>query len=316
MSASPKRLGKRWRLRVLALAAFALLGGSLAAASAASAATVYDNVPSPLPGNLPSLGYEANSTSEFGGLVGLAGTERYNPDVTVTMSSWACQTGSGTSCTTTPGATFSHPITLNLYHVLPSGEPGGLIGTRTQTFNIPFRPSADPNCPTPSQWSTNPGSESASNCFNGLATNITFSAPGLSLPDQVIVALAYNTTHYGYHPIGGTGGPYDSLNVGLRAPPSVGTLPRPDDAYLNSSWSGAYCDNGTAGTGFLRLDTGCWTLQPAVRVDAVNAAGPPGPPGPSGPSGGVKGATGKSKCKRSRHTHKRQRRCHHKKKHH
>ena len=52
-----------------AIAAGALI---LAAAGAANAATVYNNIPGPLlPGNLPSVGTEAYSTSELGGLVQL-----------------------------------------------------------------------------------------------------------------------------------------------------------------------------------------------------------------------------------------------------
>ena len=65
------------------------------------------------------------------------------------MSSFGCESGTwnGSDCVTTPGATFSHPITLNIYNVGPSNSVGSLLGTRTQTFNIPFRPSADDtNC--------------------------------------------------------------------------------------------------------------------------------------------------------------------------
>ena len=72
--------------------------------------------------------------------------------------------------------------------------------------------------------------------------------------------------------------PYDSLNVGvgdgdtntLAGEPTVGTQPTPDDAYLYSSWTGAYCD-GSLGTGTFRLDAGCWTgYQPLFKVTATD----------------------------------------------
>ena len=98
------------------------------------------------------------------------------------------------------------------------------------------------------------------------------------IPDDVIVSLAYNTTHYGYSPIGesapcysSSGGcGYDALNVALDGnSPSICSQPRPDDGWLNSTWGGAYCDGGAGGTGTFRLDAGCWTgYQPQLRLKA------------------------------------------------
>ena len=52
-------------------------------------------------------------------------------------------------------ATWSHPITLNIYSFVP-GAPlntmGTLLGTVTQMVTIPWRPVADPTCPTPTAW--------------------------------------------------------------------------------------------------------------------------------------------------------------------
>ena len=56
-------------------------------------AIVYDNIASPQPGNVPSVGYEATSAAEFGGQIQLGGTARQNPTVTVLLSSWGCQAG-------------------------------------------------------------------------------------------------------------------------------------------------------------------------------------------------------------------------------
>jgi hypothetical protein len=295
-----KRHGSLRRARRLTVGLVFALGGMFAAAASANAANVYDNVPSPLAGNYPSLGYQANQTAEFGGQVRLAGTARQDPTVTATMSSWACQSDPSATCTTTPGATFSHPITLNIYGVLPSGEPGTLISSVTQTFNIPFRPSQSAVCGD-RRWSQD---GTASTCFNGFANNITFNLAGrgVTLPDRVIVALAYNTQTYGEQPIG-TDGPYNSLNVGLSGPPTVGSLPRVDDAYINSANDNnqQYCGNGGPFNAF-RLSEGCWwdsapgagDLQPMVEINATTTGGPAGPAGPSGTTGatGAAGANG------------------------
>jgi hypothetical protein len=254
----------------LVLALSAILATS---AASANAALVYDNIPTPLPGNLPSQAYEATQTSEFGGQVQFAGTARRNPTVTVTMSSWGCQSGHwySNNCATARGAGFTHPITLKVYAVGPGNTVGYLLATRTQTFRIPYRPSADPTC-TDGRWRASP-----TQCYNGKAANITFNLSSLTLPNKAIVSVAYNTTHYGYAPIGespacftsSAGCGYDSLNVGVTAPPTTGSDPLPADAYLNSSTGGQYCDGGAGGTGTFRLDAGCWTgSQPAVRVKA------------------------------------------------
>jgi hypothetical protein len=266
-----------------AVALVAVVAACVAAsAGAGTSTTVYDNIPSPQPGNVPSMAFEATSTSEFGGAVQLAGTQRQNPTITVLMSSWGCQSGNWYSgdCVTTPGSTFAEPITLNLYDLNPDGSVGSLITTSTQTFNIPYRPSADPTDCTAGTWY----SAADDACYNGYAAPISFTLTGLTLPDQFIVSVAYNTTHYGYSPYGeatacytSSGGcGYDSLNVGLAPGPTVGTAPRPDDAYVNSTWGGAYCDSGTSGTGTFRLDSGCWTgYQPAIRVEAQYVNTPP-----------------------------------------
>ncbi len=173
---------------------------------------------------------------------------------------------------------------------------GALIATQTKTFAIPYRPSAEPLCSGGSAWSPDGGVT----CFNGFATKIAFDALSVPIPDDVVLTVAYNTTHHGYAPIGESapcytesgGCGYDSLNVGLRGAVTLGAQPRPSDAYLNSTWGGAYCDAGFGGTGALRLDTGCWaTYQPNFKVEATATTGPAGPVGPAGPTGGT-GSTG------------------------
>ena len=263
------------KIRVLFLL---LLLFSLCAAQALAQGTpIYDSIPDPLPGNVVSLGYEATSTREFGDRVRFSpASGRRVTTVVQTMSSWGCESGTwfGGDCVTTPGANFMHPITLNIYQVGAGNAPGALIRSVTQTFAIPYRPSADPSCMGGRWRDTVSGT-----CFNGFAANVTFdlSALNLVLPDEVIYSIAYNTTHHGYAPIGEAaacftepgGCGYDSLNIGLDGATTVGTNPAPDDAYYNSTHGPNYCDGGAGGVGVFRLDAGCWTgFKPSVRFNA------------------------------------------------
>ena len=253
--------------------------------TASTAGSVYDNIPVPTPGNLSSEAFEAQSASEFGSAVTMTSLSVANPVVTVLMSSWGCESGNwfNGNCATTPGATFSEPITLNIRAIGPAtagSAPGGLLLTQTSTFNIPYRPSADPTHCTGAdagKWY----SAADGKCYNGFATPITFHLTGHLFTNTVVVSVAYNTTHYGYSPYGeGTacyasdgGCGYDSLNVALSSPPSVGSDPRPSDAYLNSSWPGAYCSPANPGVGSFVADPGCWTgFQPAVRIQTGSVA--------------------------------------------
>ncbi|MER3394041.1 MAG: hypothetical protein RIA38_03640, partial [Microcella pacifica] len=99
--------------------ALAVTGLTIAAASPAAAApaVVYDSIPEAQPASYPSLGYQAQATWEFGDYVLLDGGNRAVSDVTISLTSWACETGQWNlgDCETTPGSTFSHPVTMNLY---------------------------------------------------------------------------------------------------------------------------------------------------------------------------------------------------------
>lgn len=245
-----------------------------------TAGTVYNDIPVPTPGNVLSEAFEAQSASEFGSAVTMTTSSLTDPVITVLMSSWGCESGhwfDGT-CATTAGATFSEPITLNIRAIGPASAgsaPGALLLSQTQTFAIPYRPSADPvHCigANAGKWY----SAADATCFNGFATPVSFQLTGHLATNTVVVSVAYNTSHYGYSPYGeatacytSSGGcGYDSLNVGLSSPPSVGSDPRLADAYLNSSYSGAYC-GPNPGVGSFVADPGCWTgLQPAIRIQA------------------------------------------------
>ena len=208
-----------------------MLSVLLSAATSAAIAderTIFNSVPSPLPPNVVSRGPEAYAFREIGdAIVFPNGTGGTLTTVTVVMSSWGCTAGNwftaGTCVTNPKGATFSQPITMNIYAVddTNSAKPkaGPLLATVTQTFDIPYRPSSDTGHCDGTAW-FNPKD---GNCYHGLAKAITFDFSGkkLSLPSQVLVGVAFNSTHYGPSPLGEgkscfhttQGCPYDSLNV-------------------------------------------------------------------------------------------------------
>jgi len=209
-----------------------------------------------------------------------------------------------TVCATTPGSytvepgitvpTFSQPLTMNIYasNGATPPEPGALIATLTQTFQIPYRPPSDVvHCGgTPWYSAANGGT-----CYNGLANLVTFdfTSLGIQLPDQIMASVQFNTSTSGYHPLGTStacysspaGCPYDSLNVsadnGVPGVVAIGTPIDPDGIYASYVTSGApyACTGSPAQThpGSFLLDTGagCWTANhPEILVDA--AFTPPG----------------------------------------
>ena len=212
-----------------------------------STTTVYDSINSPMPPNVPSLGFQATQTSAFGDRVQLSPGARRLTSFTVMMSSWGCETGGGATCSTTPGATFDHPLTLTLYDSAPGTATG--IGTQvltqTTTFSIPFRPSRDATCAGGTAWRA-----SDNNCYNGFATPVTFDFPALpTIPTNLVWTMSYNTSNYGPSPIGPTctnNCAYDSLNVGLSTLPSTiaGVDLDPTSAVANSANSGTNCAGG------------------------------------------------------------------------
>jgi enamine deaminase RidA (YjgF/YER057c/UK114 family) len=247
-----------------------VVGSGTVARAAPDAAAVYDSI-GVAPGNVASLGFEATSTSEFGDRVQVGPGPRELSSVTVLMSSWACETGGWTGptpCVTTPDATFAHPLTMTLYSDNGTGTPGGVLTSMTMTATIPYRPSADSvNC-TGGRWFN------GTTCYNGYAAPVTFSFPiGTVLPSRFIWAIAYNTTHHGYNPVGaapcGTNCPYDSLNVGaatLTPKPAKGTDVDSSGVFMNSSGAGFYCDGGAGGVGVLRLDDSCWASNRPMAI--------------------------------------------------
>jgi len=217
------------RLLIAASLVVAALGITAGAALAGGTKTsvIYDSsAKDGPPSNLPSAGPEAYAFSKMYEGITFAGGPRKLSNVTVTLSSWACVSGTwfAGDCSTPAGATFSQPVTLEIY----DSTGTSLLASSTQTFNVPYRPSASPKCGD-GRWY----SSGLKQCFNGLADDVTFGFSGnVTLPDSVVYAISYNSTHYGPNPIGesascfGTvaGCPYDSLNIALSTSPSIGTL--------------------------------------------------------------------------------------------
>lgn len=246
---------------------------------------IYDSTVTPLPAALPSVGPEAYAFNEFGDEVSFAGSNRNLATVTVTLASGACEQGSGlnSSCSTTPGDTYSMPITFNIYNV--SGDTlGSQITTLTQTFDIPYRPSADTVHCTDGKWYDSTGGK----CHSAIDANITFdfSAQGVTLPDTVVYSIQYSTTQFGPSPHGfgaacyptdiysQPGCFYDSLNIALSPAVVVGSKPYPDTVWWDTIYSYNYCDGGATGT--FRLDSpgggsnACWGgYVPAVQFTAT-----------------------------------------------
>ena len=225
MGANAQRTG-RFGVGVAVVAGVLLVVGAGAAGAAAGPGPVprtqaaFDSLPSPVPGNYPSLGYQATRTAEFGDLVELApGTGRVVSAITVGMSSWACQsdlTDPSGPCVSAAGATYQHDLTLTVYAVDTTGTapaPGAVLWTGTLDAAVPYRPSTSPECTARSSrgwWSA-----TESRCYSGYAFEATFTpAAPLTLPDDVIVTVAFATQSNG----GDAGpGPWDSLNYGLVA---------------------------------------------------------------------------------------------------
>ena len=286
---------KRLLTSIATLATGALLLAAPAGIAFADTA-VYNAIPSTLPPNVASVGFQANQTAQFGDYVHLAGTARILHTVTVTMSDWALYS-TYASDTRYSGnqSSWTHPITINIYsnHLGANGVPDTLLATKTENVTIPWRPAEDPtNCPTKDspgyayKWQSTPGAPDT-NCNNGFAFNVAFdlSSLNVTLPSDIIIGVAYNTNTWGASPIG-VGGPYESLNVGVNTSQavSVGTDDSADKVFWNTQTAADYTDGGAAGVGIFRQDTG-WTPNGTVNLKIT--ANTPAPAVTTDPATGI-----------------------------
>lgn len=199
---------KRLAVLFAVLAAVAAVVSTSAMAGGVKASVIYNStVPNGPPANVPSLGPEAYAFDQLGNAVTFDGSARNLTSVTVGLSSWACQSGAWNTgdCSTPSGATFPQAITFNIY----DSTGTNLLASSTQTFAIPYRPSASPKCGD-GRWY----SPSQKTCFNGLYNEVTFSFSGVTLPDDVVYGISYDTNTAGPAPTG-VAGPADSLNIAL-----------------------------------------------------------------------------------------------------
>jgi hypothetical protein len=278
--------------RYLSIAvALGLLIGSVATSPAATV-TVYNSIPATIPPDVASEGPEAYAFSELGDGFTLSGQSGRTLDtLTIVMSSWACTSGNWYSdnCMTTTNATYPVPITVNIYSVTtgaslegasPEPAPGTLLGTLTQTFNLPYRPSQDTvNCDDGQWYET-----TTQSCSNGIAVSITFNLLrlGIILPSQVIVGIQYNTSDYGPAPYGDAtachstseGCFYDALNISTDSDQGaftrIGSVLDVSGIFVDYTNSANACQN-TAATGVFGLDAspGCWTgYHPEMTLTA------------------------------------------------
>lgn len=230
------------------------------------AQVLYSSMPEPLPGSLPSLGYQATQTAEFGDHISFDGASSTVGKIDVTMNSWACQESNWTADCANPDAEntgYIHPITLNIYEVDNATTPpsvGALITTVTEDFLVPWRPAKDVECDEINKGGYLP------DCDNGynFVISYDFGEAGIELPEEIIFGVAFNTQTWGANPIG-VDGPYTSLNFSVSEGATVGLDVDPDMVFWNTMSAGYYTDGGAAGVGVFRADTNWAEYVPAVR---------------------------------------------------
>lgn len=275
-------------ITMLAGAAIALGGFALPVAPAlAASSAAYDAIPSTLAPNYPSQPFQAQQTNEFGDYVHLAGSDRNLESVTVTMVNWALAStpANQTFCATAGNCDstgYFWPITVNVYaNTLDANDvPATLLGTRTETVHIPWRPAGDQTCPDTGYGAGFAYRAGDGQCYNGIASNVTvdMSSLGLILPNDVIVGFAYNTQTYGTAPRG-VDGPYNSLNIAVPSgnTASVGTDDSSDSVFWNTNTKGYYTNPLCAGGTFCQ-DTQ-WNPYGTVAM-RIAVASPVPPPSP------------------------------------
>ncbi len=253
MGARPRRVISA-AVALVAVAAMAAIG-----AGSAGAEVVYNNVPSPLPGNFASIGLAATSSTEFGGEIELAGKARSKPTITVVMSSWACEKGSVESkCETSAKSKgFKVPVTIKVYNAGELEE--GPIAEGTHNEKMLYRPSTNTEKCGTERWYDS----ATATCYHGFAFPIAIKLGKLKkMPRRSVITVSYPHSS----------GPAQSLNVSTSEPPeetlSLGAQPVAE-WFANSTWSGMYC---TGTTGALGAEGGtCSTEAEGINYQPVFA---------------------------------------------
>ncbi len=209
------------------------------------------------------MDYQATQTAEFGDFIQLAYYGEQHPlySVAVVLSNWAYES---TWETLGASAGYNVPITLTLYDPGNGITPGAIIASSTVNAWIPWRPEPDAGCGD--GWRASNG-----NCYGGSLTTVIFGfGGGITVPEQLIYGLAFNTQTWGSQPAGAPG-PYNSLNLALTtAAPAVGT--DPDAVYWNTMSAAYYTDHGAGGSGIFRADTGWAPYSPMIQFNTAEPA--------------------------------------------
>jgi hypothetical protein len=241
MASEGRQLPRRRRaIRFPLLALVAALLAAAALAAPAGADVVYDN---PAAAAEPrALGFAASGTAELGTLVRFAGSARLDPQVRVATVVEACDEAPLDSACAIPGATFPLPATLSIYAANPDGSPSQLLARQTQTFAL---------------------------AYEGVQP-LAFAFPGVTLPAEAIVSLAFDTATSGYGPTG-LAGPADAVGILLVGPPAAGANPREAEGVYRAVAAAAE----TAPVfGFESAPTAWEGRQPAFTVEAATAPAP------------------------------------------
>jgi hypothetical protein len=290
-------------LPLFAVALFAI--GTAVSYAATQTVVTYNTIPEGDVGIIRGTTFEDYRINEFGSKIALASTERNNTNITVQMTSNACETGaiSTSNCSSTPGSHFTHPVTLNVYKAGPDNTVGDRIATVTKAVDVPYRP-AGTYCDgfTQSTWGDADGV-----CRDAQVFSVDFhvdpvektegqvgAGTTIPMPDTVIVTVSFytqsNTTPGtaadSTNPFSGKPGPYNYLGVSATGAPAPGTsLPTASDAYVTQTPEVTNCQ-GESGTGELRLDgQECWVgVLPGLRVSSSAADTTPPPVIPPSPT--------------------------------
>lgn len=258
---------------------------------------VYNSLVTPMAPDTWSEAFSQLNTSfgpaSVGNAVTLASAGSTLNNVVVAVDNWACQVSNGnyTTClTTNPNATYPATMTLNVYDPSNLTSP---IATDTQTFQIPFRPSANPTkCPaSPNSiptWAGSPymtdGSQwydaATNTCNYGQTSTVTFNNfSGAVLPANVVYEIAFTPNSNSIND------PSNYLNFNLTTEAtdvSIGSDTNPGNLYMNipsttaAAGAGGQVTCQAQATGFVQYSTasgsGCGLGStfniPAVQINA------------------------------------------------
>lgn len=211
---------------------------------AATTQVVYQNGPDTLALSYLSTGLQAVGYWGMAKYTNLGGTARKLDSCDVTLVSWARYDTSSpygyktwadahTDLVVAPKPGISipgdsggyyHPITLSFYEYLNNGvdESYRLITTQTTQALIPWRPTKKV--------------DGTAYTSNGYAFRVPFTFPdGVILPQEVFVAVSFNTNTCGTSPIG-VAGPYDALNVAKPDGQQAGLTQLSSYTLLYKNW--------------------------------------------------------------------------------